>query len=164
LELPKQPKTTINVGVVEGGTTVNSIAAQASCLIDMRSIDPQMLNRLLTRVEQIVAEQTLGADVTASLSKIGDRPAGELAQETPLVTWAVEALRLVGCQDVHFMAGSTDANIPISMGIPSVCVGLANSGNTHRVDEFLDPARLPEGLVQLLLLTLAAAGLEGVST
>ena len=58
------------------------------------------------------------------------------------------------------MAGSTDANIPISLGVPSVCVGLAKSGNAHRLDEFLDPANLPKGLAQLLLLTLAASGLE----
>jgi acetylornithine deacetylase/succinyl-diaminopimelate desuccinylase-like protein len=97
------------------------------------------------------------------MSKIGDRPAGELTRETPLVARAAEALKHVGCQDARFMAGSTDANIPISMGIPSVCVGLANSGNTHRVDEFLDPSHLPDGLGQLLLLTLAAAGVEDVA-
>jgi acetylornithine deacetylase/succinyl-diaminopimelate desuccinylase-like protein len=59
------------------------------------------------------------------------------------------------------MAGSTDANIPISMGIPAVCIGLANSGNTHRLDEFLDPRNLSQGLEQLLLLVMAAARSEG---
>ncbi|UCG24294.1 MAG: M20/M25/M40 family metallo-hydrolase [Chloroflexota bacterium] len=164
LALPERPKTSINVGVVEGGTTINSIAAQASCLVDMRSVDPQMLEGLLTNVERIVAEIASGPDVNTTISKIGDRPAGELAPDTAMVALAAEALEHVGCQDIRFMAGSTDANIPISMGIESVCVGLANSGNTHRVDEFLDPTHLPEGLGQLLLLTLAAAGVEGAQT
>lgn len=161
LRLPEHPKTTINVGVVEGGTTINSIAAQASCLIDMRSMNSEMLQRLVASVEQIAGQYTKASDVSVSMIQIGNRPAGVLSKETPLVAGAADALRHVGCREIHFMAGSTDANIPISMGIPSVCVGLANSGNTHRVDEFLDPARLPEGLSQLLLLTLAAAGLEG---
>ncbi len=161
LALPEQPKTTINVGVVEGGTTVNSIAAQASCLIDMRSMDPGLLKQLVAGVEEIVNECTEAKDVSATMTQIGNRPAGALSEETPLVRWAADALRLVGCDEVYFMAGSTDANIPISLGIPSVCIGLAHSGNTHRLDEFLDPARLPEGLSQLLLLTLAAAGLDG---
>ena len=164
LKLPGQPKTTVNVGVVEGGTTINSIAAQASCLIDIRSMDPQLLNQVRADVERIVDELSSGPDVTTTLSKIGDRPAGELAWDTPLVAQAATALEYVGCQDVRFMAGSTDANIPISMGIPSVCIGLANSGNTHRLDEFLDPSHLPEGLVQLLLLALAAAGIEDALT
>ncbi len=55
------------------------------------------------------------------------------------------------------MSGSTDANIPISLGYPAVCIGLANAGNTHRQDEYLDPTNLSSGLSQLLLLTLAAA-------
>lgn len=161
MRLSEEPKTTINVGVIEGGTTINSIAAEANCLIDMRSMDPEMLERLVTDVHQTIHEQQGGLDVSITTEQIGHRPAGALAEDTPLVVWAADALQLVGCQEIHFMAGSTDANIPISMGIPSVCVGLASSGNTHRIDEFLDPHHLPQGLSQLLLLTMAAAGLNG---
>jgi acetylornithine deacetylase/succinyl-diaminopimelate desuccinylase-like protein len=161
LRLPKQPKTTVNVGTIEGGTTVNTIAAQASCLVDMRSIDPAALLRLVDRVNQIARECSEDGDVSMNMTQIGNRPAGALPENAAIVTWAANALKLVGCQEVHFMAGSTDANIPISQGIPAVCVGLANSGNTHRLDEFLDPENLPRGLKQLLLLALAAAGIEG---
>ncbi len=161
LRLPEHPKTSINVGVIEGGTTINTIAAQASCLIDMRSMNSEMLQRLVASLEQIAADFTKASDVSASMVQIGNRPAGVLPKETPLVSWAADALRQVGCREIHFVAGSTDANIPISMGLSAVCVGLANSGNTHRVDEFLDPSYLSEGMSQLLLLTLAAAGLEG---
>jgi acetylornithine deacetylase/succinyl-diaminopimelate desuccinylase-like protein len=69
-------------------------------------------------------------------------------------------LGYVGNNHVLYLAGSTDANIPISRGFPAVCIGLANSGNTHRTDEFIDPAHLAQGLSQLLLLTLAAAGFD----
>ena len=66
----------------------------------------------------------------------------------------------MGCSQVVYMAGSTDANVPISQGLPAVCIGLARSANTHRLDEYLDPTDLPRGLGQLLLLALAAAGFE----
>jgi di/tripeptidase len=160
LRLPENPKTTINVGIIEGGTTINTIAAQASCLVDMRSMDPAMLRRLVGRVEQITLDCTRVSDVSTKMTQIGNRPAGALPEDAPIVSWASDALRHVGCHDIHLMAGSTDANIPISMGVPAVCIGLANSGNAHRLDEFLDPTCLSQGLGQLLLLTMAAAGLE----
>ncbi|MGD8857387.1 MAG: M20/M25/M40 family metallo-hydrolase [Chloroflexota bacterium] len=160
IQLPEQPKTTINVGAIEGGTTVNTIAAQASCLIDMRSIEPAMLQRLVDSAERIARECTEEGDVSMTMTQIGNRPAGALPEDSAIVTWAAEALSQAGCREVRFMAGSTDANIPISMGIPSVCIGLANSGNTHRLDEFLDPKNLSRGLGQLLLLVLAAAGFD----
>jgi acetylornithine deacetylase/succinyl-diaminopimelate desuccinylase-like protein len=157
LQLPEDPKTSVNVGVIEGGTTVNTIAAQANCLVDMRSVEPATLERLVETVEKIAVDCSKANDVSMTMRQIGSRPAGALPADTPLVTWAADALRAVGCQEVHFLAGSTDANIPISMGIASVCIGLANSGNTHRLDEFLDPTNLSQGLSQLLLLTLAAS-------
>ncbi len=160
LQLPETPKTTVNVGTIEGGTTVNTIAAQASCVIDMRSIEPALLQRLVDNVERIARICTRDGDVSMTMTQIGNRPAGALPEDSAIVTWAADALSQVGCQEVHFMAGSTDANIPISMGIPSVCVGLANSGNTHRLDEFLDSKNLSRGLAQLILLLSAAAGLE----
>jgi acetylornithine deacetylase/succinyl-diaminopimelate desuccinylase-like protein len=160
LKLPEQPKTTVNVGVIEGGTTVNTIAAQASCLIDMRSMEPAMLQRLVDSVDQIAREYATDSEVSMAMTQIGNRPAGALPDDSAIVSSAAEALRQVGCHEVHFMAGSTDANIPISMGIPAVCIGLANSGNTHRLDEFLDPRNLSRGLEQLLLLVLAVAKLE----
>jgi len=160
LKLPDDPKTTVNVGKIEGGTTINTIASQSSCLVDMRSVEPATLQRLVESVEQIARDCTADDDVSMTMTQIGNRPAGELPKDTPVVNWAMDALRYVGCQDINLMAGSTDANIPISAGVPSVCIGLAKSGNAHRLDEFLDPACLSEGLGQLLLLTLAVSGLE----
>lgn len=158
LNVPRKPKTTYNVGVVEGGTTINSIASEASLLLDLRSAGSQELTILVGQVEKLAAELGRKKGVQVKMTEIGNRPAGETSADSPLVTWATQALQVVGCDSFSLQAGSTDANIPISEGYPAVCIGLANAGNTHRVDEYLDPTNLARGLGQLLLLVLAAAG------
>jgi tripeptide aminopeptidase len=160
MPLPAQPKTTLNVGVIEGGTTINSIAAKASCLLDLRSTDPDELAKLVYDIDCLVTHISSQSDAVVTMTLIGDRPAGAIPLETDLVRWATDALKFVGKEHISFLAGSTDANIPISKGAPAVCIGLAYSGNTHRTDEFVDPAHLAQGLGQLLLLTLAAAGYD----
>lgn len=160
LPVSAEPKSSYNVGVIEGGTAVNAIAASASCLVDLRSTDPFALAQLVEGVEQLVASANKRENVKAVMTEIGNRPPGEIASERQPVGWAVDALRGVGCSQVSLIAGSTDANLPLSLGLPAVCVGLANSGNTHRLDEYLDPIHLPDGLGQLLLLTLAASSFE----
>lgn len=160
LPIPSEPKTTLNVGVVEGGTTVNTIAASASCLLDLRSIDSAILEDLVGSVTGILESIDKSPEVTVSLSQIGNRPAGFISRDKQPVAWAGEALKHVGCSRVVYMAGSTDANVPISQGLAAVCIGLARSANTHRLDEYLDPTDLPKGMGQLLLVTLAAAGFD----
>ena len=164
MAVPTEPKTTFNVGVIEGGTTINSIAQKAHLLLDLRSADEGELAKLVQVVEKIVnranGERNGRADgVTVTMELIGNRPAGHIRREVPLVQWAEAALRLVGCEDVNYIAGSTDANIPLSRGLTAVCIGLTQSGNAHRLDEYMNPAYLPAGLGQLLLLTCAAAGI-----
>ncbi len=155
-----EPKTTYNVGVIEGGTTVNTIAAAASGLVDVRSTSATHLKEMVHALERLVDQGNMQPGVHVNMKKIGDRPAGELARGSKAVRLAGEALKVVGWEQVMYMAGSTDANIPLSLGLPAVCIGLATSGNTHRLDEFLDPTFVPQGLSQLLLLALAMAGLE----
>jgi di/tripeptidase len=164
MTVPAEPKTTFNVGVIEGGTTINSIAQAAHLLLDLRSEDEAELARLVQTVEKIVAKANGGKNgradgVTVTMELIGNRPAGRIARDTPLVQWATAALHQMGCNEVRYIAGSTDANIPLSRGVTAVCIGLTQSGNAHRLDEYMDPTYLPQGLGQLLLLTLAAADL-----
>jgi di/tripeptidase len=156
LEPPSAPRSSFNIGVIEGGTSVNTIAERASLLLDLRSVAPETLAELVRQVEQIV-EQARAAEpqVTLTLEVVGDRPAGQIAQEHPLAQAAASAYRLVGAQ-VHFGEGSTDANIPLSRGIPAVCVAVGHGGYAHRLDESIDPERVPEGMRALLLLVLAA--------
>lgn len=157
LEVPDDPKTTYNVGVVEGGTTINAIARRAHLLLDLRSEEQRALANLVQQVEALVADAGRMGQVTVSMEQIGDRPPGRLSRRAPLIRGAAAALRLVGCESVEFTMGSTDANIPLSRGYPAVCIGLTRSGNTHRPDEYMEVASIPAGLGQALLLLLTIA-------
>jgi acetylornithine deacetylase/succinyl-diaminopimelate desuccinylase-like protein len=163
LEMPQSPKTTYNVGMIEGGTSINTIAASASMFLDLRSEDPRVLDELVTAVTKIVkvAKNRLAGygRATVTMTQIGSRPAGSIPRSTPLVQWAEAALQFVGCESPNFIIGSTDANIPLSQGITAVCVGLTESGNAHRLDEYIDIRQLSNGLKQLLLLAVAATKL-----
>lgn len=161
IKVPRNPKTTYNVGVISGGTSINTIAQNASCLLDLRSEDTTALQTLVGDVKAIIekAKQRKweGSRVKVSMTQVGNRPSGAIERQSPLVTWAEAALHAVGCPQVTYIIGSTDANIPLSMGANAVCIGLTKSGNAHRFDEYVDITKLPQGMGQLLLLTLAAA-------
>lgn len=163
ITVPARPRTTFNVGVVEGGTTINSIAARSSMLLDLRSEDTKQLKELVKKFRRIIAtRQSLalaqGKSITYYVFQVGNRPAGALSASDPLIGWAKAGLEYVGCSPIKFIAGSTDANIPLSRGLRAVCVGLAHSGNSHRSDEFIELDQLPRGMQQLMLLTMAAGG------
>ena len=150
LELPQQPRTSLNVGVISGGTSINTIAAQASLELDLRSEDAATLQNLARQVETLVAESARsGVDFEAEV--IGQRPAGGLPEDHPLVQAALRALREQGTRG-HLTIGSTDANIPLSRGLPAVCVGLTYGGGAHTTEEFIYPAYLEKGLAQLTAL------------
>ncbi len=162
--VPVKPRTTFNVGLVEGGTSVNSIAASSSLLLDLRSEDASELEGLVKQFRTIVAYRqaqadTAGRRISYEIAQVGERPAGQLSRSDPLVQTSKEALQFVGCSPITFISGSTDANIPLSMGMRSVCIGLTYSGNSHRKDEYIEPEFLPLGMQQLMLLSLATARL-----
>jgi di/tripeptidase len=125
--------------------------------LDCRSQEPEPLAELVTAVANIVKQANGRKNVTVAMEMIGNRPAGAISREAPLVNAAAAALQAVGCRRPSFIASSTDANIPLSQGYNAICIGLAESSNAHRLDEYLDPTNLPNGLSQLLLLALAAA-------
>ncbi len=154
---PRKPRTTYNIGVIEGGTSINSIAQNANLLLDMRSVDLRELNRLVRQVDTLIeATRTENPGVQITTDLVGDRPAGAIPRTHPLVQAATNAYRLVGAR-VAYQQGSTDANIPLSRGIPAVCMGLTDGGNAHRQDEYIKPANLGRGTQALLLLTMAAS-------
>ena len=155
IPLPRTPKTTLNIGMIEGGVSVNSIAPTASCLVDLRSVDDGSLRRLADRVDRVVAAANRNG-VTVTSQVLGERPAGTIVLESAIVRVATEALAALGVEPA-FDASSTDANVPISRGIPAVCVGLTTGGNVHREDEFIDTGPVATGLAQLALLALGAA-------
>ena len=159
LDVSEDPKTTYNVGVVGGGTTINAIAHTAEMQLDLRSEDPDALTALIDQVEGLVAEVGAQEDVDITMETIGDRPPGQLPRDHALVSETVNALRAVGEEDYEFTMGSTDANVPLNRNLPAICIGLTRSGNTHRPDEYMEVAPIAQGLGQALLLLLSAAGL-----
>jgi tripeptide aminopeptidase len=156
IPLPRSPKTTLNVGMISGGVSVNTIAPEASCLLDLRSIDESALRRLSDRVTRLVDRSNRGDAVNYTAESIGERPAGVVAADSPIVQIAASTLTALGLEP-SFDASSTDANVPIAAGIPAVCIGLTTGGNVHRTDEFIDLEPVSKGVTQLALLTLALA-------
>ncbi len=162
LVVPAIPRTTYNVGIIEGGISVNTIANDARLWLDLRSEGANELERLVDQVREIVATMNEryiinGEAVQISMHQVGDRPAGSIDRLSPVVVYAEEALQMVSADEIRYIVSSTDANIPLSRGYQAVCLGLTHSGNAHRPDEYIDVTNLPAGLGQLLLVTLAVA-------
>ncbi len=155
LELPAHPKTTLNVGLIEGGISVNTIAPTASFVLDLRSIDESALAQVGDRVDRLVTQAGRG-EITVQQEVLGERPAGVVPLDSRVVEVATGVLSGLGLDPVCD-ASSTDANIPISRGIPAICLGLTSGGNVHREDEFIDLDPVSTGLAQLGLVTLELA-------
>lgn len=158
LKLSARPRTTFNIGGIDGGTSINTIAARASMTLDLRSEDAGQLAALIGRMEQLAGEARQPG-VEVALDVIGDRPFGQLPHGHPLTSLAIEVLAHTGVSEPRVQGSSTDANIPLSRGLDAICIGLAQGGNDHRVDEYVNPALLPDGLRQLALLVFGAFAL-----
>ena len=157
LQVPPQPKTTYNVGIIEGGTSVNTIAPRAEALLDLRSTDVAALNRVAGEVKAIV-EQRAGPGLQTEIEILGERPAGECSRSNPLVQLAAEAISWLGIEPTY-EASSTDANIPISLNIPAICVGITKVERAHTLEEFLYVSPIGNGLAQLTRLCVGACTL-----
>lgn len=148
IALPRQPRTTMNVGTIHGGTGVNVLAAEAKCELDLRSEDPVTLAKLIHQVEEVLINwKRDGVKIQAEV--IGERPAGLLSPEHEFVQWAIKAVREGGMEPV-LTAGSTDANIPLSQNIPAVVLGITTGGGAHTVEEFIDLGPIERGMESLV--------------
>ena len=156
LKLPRSPRTTLNVGIISGGSSVNTIAAEAMLELDLRSESGETLKALARQVEEIThsAERP---GVAVVLEVIGERPSGEIPEGHPLVKLAQECLQAVNIEP-RLSVGSTDANLPLSRGLPAITVGLTNGGRAHTVHEFFNLAPLEKGLEHLISLVSKAWG------
>jgi tripeptide aminopeptidase len=150
LPVPVAPRTTLNVGTITGGTSVNTIAPEASLELDLRSESVQDLQSLAGQVEGLVqSANNDGIQVQAEI--IGQRPAGEIPATHPLVGLAQVCLQAVGIQP-RLNIGSTDANIPLSKGLPAITIGLTHGNGAHTVHEHIEIKPLEKGLEQVLML------------
>jgi acetylornithine deacetylase/succinyl-diaminopimelate desuccinylase-like protein len=161
IPLPRSPKTTLNVGTVSGGVSVNTISPSASCLVDLRSTDEHALQRLSERVSRLVEQSGRADGIAYEIETIGERPAGVAPIDSPIVSVAARTLKALDIEP-SFDASSTDANVPIASGIPAICIGLTTGGNVHRIDEYINIAPVATGIAQLSLVSLAIAELLAV--
>jgi tripeptide aminopeptidase len=169
LSLPSTPRSTVSVGRIGGGISVNSIPDRAWLEVDVRSASPGMIERLDREVRDAAAaaaieENSRRAIGTAPLAYavevIGERPGGETPVNHPLVLAAMEATRLIG-RNPELAIASTDANIPISLGIPAVAIGAGGrGGDAHTPGEWFDNVEGTLGLSRALGVVVQAAGLR----
>lgn len=151
-EMPMTGKSrsSFNIGVIHGGTSVNTIASSASFLLDLRAEEQQDLNHLCDQVRGIVNAHRR-KNVRFSMKQIGIRPAGEFPASHPLVQLGVQVLKELQIPAV-LEIGSTDANIPLSRGCPAICIGLTRGSSPHTVREQIEIEPLKTGLTQLFML------------
>lgn len=148
LTLPAHPRTTMNVGKIAGGTSVNVIASEATLDLDLRSEGPEALAELVSAAEKLI-QQASRPGVNIEAKVIGQRPAGEISASHPLVTLAKDCLREQGL-DAGLISGSTDANVPLSKGYPAIVLGITTGGSAHTVHEYINTAPVSQGLGQLV--------------
>ncbi len=148
LSLPRDPRTTLNVGTISGGTSINTIAAHAQLELDLRSENVTILPNLAARVEALV-QQANRQDVRVTSELIGQRPAGQIPFNHPLVRLGVSVLEELGVSP-RLNIGSTDANVPLSRGLPSICLGLTSGSGSHTMAEAINIAPLAKGVDQLV--------------
>ena len=172
LQTPSDPKTTFTVGTVNGGTSVNAIAAEARMAVDMRSDSTEELlkleARLLDLVKQAVVEENArwkSDKMTVEIKLIGDRPAGIVAMDSPIVQATARAVSVVTRAPRVTVAGSsTDSNLAMSLGIPAVTIGGGGEGgNWHSRNEWYKPVDAWMGPQNALLTMLVLTGLDGVT-
>jgi len=168
-QVPDEPRVTFSVGVVEGGTSVNAIAGQASMLVDMRSVSTAALDSLDHRfqaaVRQAVDDENgrwpaSAVRLTVEVERTGTRPAGTQPASAPIVQTAHAAGVRLGFSPPA-TESSTDANIPISLGIPSLTMDAGGTGRgAHSLGESWDSAGSARGTQWVLLVVLALAGVR----
>jgi tripeptide aminopeptidase len=168
-KVPVSPRTTFNIGQIEGGTSVNSIPFEARIKVDVRSESEDELTRLESALRECIAagvrdEMDSARDRTKGklewkVELLGSRPGGELASASPLLAALRAADEFVGNQS-RVERSSTDANIPLSLGIDAIAIGAGGAGGgAHSLEEWYDPARREAGLQRALLTILGISGL-----
>lgn len=171
--VPDSPRTTFNIGDIEGGTSVNSIPARASMKVDLRS---EQEGELLALERDLRADVQAGVDqemaaarargmtagrapLAITVNVLGVRPGGQLPQDSPLLAAVYDADRVLGNRS-RTERSSTDANLPLSVGIPAISIGCGGeSAGAHTTSEWYDPTGRERGLQRILLILIRAAGL-----
>ncbi|MBS1798862.1 MAG: M20/M25/M40 family metallo-hydrolase [Acidobacteria bacterium] len=161
LPLSSTPLTTLNLGHISGGTSVNSIPSSATALIELRSTGTAQMREAAHEIQRILHETVapytaLPAPASLSIEEIGDRPAAELSTGSALLDLLHSVDRHLNLSTEQRL-GSTDANLPLSLGIPAVAIATGGTGGgIHTLDEWYDPTGREVALRRILLLLLAS--------
>ena len=162
------PKTSYNIGVISGGTSINSIPFESVMEIDIRSIEPSRLEEMELLLQEAVDKalshqnslKRQGSDLTVLFDKIGNRPSGELSDNLPLIQRTLAATTYFGVKPI-LTRGSTDSNIPISRGIPAVTIGRGGKGGkAHSLDEWWLNYDGYKAIQLAMLIVLSEAGMR----
>jgi len=167
LPLPREPRTTLNIGTVQGGTSVNSVPETAMAQVDLRSTSALELDRLEYAILQTVSAEVAAATVSRAeaeglrlhAERIGDRPLGALPPDAPLYKSLLAVDRHLGIH-TEPRIGSTDANLPLARGVPALAIGTGGTGaGLHSTAEWYDPTGRELALRRVLLLLLDTCSL-----
>ena len=150
ISVPEWPRSTLNVAAISGGSTINSIATNASLQVEIRSMDNGELEHLMDEITRAVRSIEQHG-LKASIEILGVRPSGGLPADHLIVRRTRSILSSLGTSSASD-ASSTDANVPIASGIPAVCIGISHGGNAHTLTEWLDCEPITTGVAQLALL------------
>jgi tripeptide aminopeptidase len=165
MQVPKQPKTTFNVGRIGGGTSVNSIPFEGWMEVDMRSSDPASLAAVDANFQKAVDAAVVEENqrwgkpgvITVDKKLVGDRPAGSTPESAPIVKNGIATATVLGF-NANLGEGSTDSNIPMSLKVPAITVGGGGRGReAHALTESFDTTDAWQGSQYVLLLTVALA-------
>ena len=169
LSVPGDPRSSFNFGVIEGGTSVNSIPARAAVKVDLRSEDETEVKKMESALhdaidaglkDEMSAARPESDSLQANCRSLGSRPAGKLPDDSPLLATIRNVDSFLGNRS-RLERSSTDANIPLSLGIPAVSIGGGGKGGgSHTLTEWYEPANREIGLKRLFLITAALAGVQ----
>ncbi|MCK9526082.1 MAG: M20/M25/M40 family metallo-hydrolase [Limnochordia bacterium] len=171
LKVPSNPKTTFTVGVVKGGSSVNSLSADAEMLIDLRSTSAHSLSLLEKEVVEIVELSAKTENecwstntMAVSVERVGDRPAGDQAVDEPIVQTAAAAAKILKLTPFTQGPKGTDANVPLNLDVPAITLGCGGDfGGVHSLAEWFDPTEAYRGPQHILLTIVGLVGKPGVS-
>lgn len=144
VDLPTFPKTTYNVGLIKGGTSINAIAGEVEFLVELRSESVEYLNKLYKDFREIV-NQIVEEDVKIDVKLLGERPCGKINFQTELEKRVIRIRRDLG-MDSRFCSASTDCNIPLSRGIPAISFGIRKGKGNHTIHEYVELDSLEKGI------------------
>jgi acetylornithine deacetylase/succinyl-diaminopimelate desuccinylase-like protein len=171
IQPPEDPKTTFNVGMISGGTSINTIAENASMLVDMRSNSQEELYQLEAKILSIIHQSVEDENkrwntdgIKVDIELVGERPAGSQESDALIVQASLAATKTLGFEPTLASAGSTDSNVPIHLGIPAVTLGGGGKfGGIHTLNEYFDPTDAYYGAQKIFLTILGLVGLKGTS-